>query len=275
MRFSFVVSAGLGYHIPDLFETEASFREFQSALKLLKRHGFSGVEVNLATTERTTLARIAKVIRAEELQLAAVGTGLLYLRRRYSFTDRNAARRRKAIASVNKLIEFASQHDAVVIIGMIRGGVSAGSRNMPLLSQALVECDTAASEHGVRLALEAINRYETSRLNTAAEVGNIIHEQKLRSTGMLLDSFHMNIEEAFIEGAIREFHEEISHFHIADSNRLAPGHGHSDIEQQLKLLEELGYRGWASAEVLPKPDNPSAVIDTALFLREKGFLSRS
>jgi len=273
MRFSFVVSAGLGYRIPDLFETEASFEEFRSALKLLKRHGFSGLEVNLATTEEKTLARIAKIIQGEGLQLVAVGTGLLYLKRRYSFTDRNAARRRRAIASVSRLIAFASQHDAVVIIGLIRGGTSVSSSS-GLLSRALVECDRIASEHGVRLALEAINRYETARLNTAAEVASIIRDDKLRSTGMLLDSFHMSIEEASIEGTIREFHEMISHFHIADSNRLAPGRGHLDVEGQLRLLKELGYRGWASAEILPKPDNASAVIDTASFLRKKGFLSQ-
>jgi len=273
MRFSFVVSAGVGYRIPDLFETEASFGEFRSALKLLKQHGFSGVEVNLATTEGKTLARIAKIIQGEGLQLAAVGTGLLYLKRRYSFTDRNASKRGRAVASVSRLIEFASQHDAVVIIGLIRGGTSVGGAG-GLLSRALVECDVIASEHEVRLALEAINRYETARLNTAAEVASIIRDKKLRSTGILLDSFHMNIEETSVEEAIREFHEMISHFHIADSNRLAPGHGHSEIELQLKLLEELGYRGWASAEILPKPDNASAVIDTASFLQEKGFLSQ-
>jgi len=271
MRFSFVVSAGLGYRIPDLFESEASFGEFRSALKLLKRHGFSGVEVNLATTKWKTLARIAKIIQGEGLQLVAVGTGLLYLKRRYSFTDRNPARRRRAVATVSRLIEFASQHDAVVIIGLIRGGTSVGGAG-GLLSRALVECDGIASEHGVRLALEAINRYETAQLNTAAEVASIIRDEKLRSTGMLLDSFHMNIEETSVKETIREFHEMISHFHIADSNRLAPGRGHSEIELQLKLLKEVGYRGWASAEILPKPDNASAVSDTASFLREKGFL---
>ena len=273
MRFSFVVSAGMGYRISDLFDTDASFREFQAALTLLKRHGFSGVELNLATTERTRLARIVKVSRQEGLRVAAVGTGLLYSKRGYSFTDRNAIRRKRAMAIVSQLIQFASQEKAVLIIGLVRGGPSAADSAGKLLSQALVECDRIASEHRVRLALEAINRYETRLLNTAADVANIIHDEKLRSTGMLLDSFHMNIEEPSIEGTIRKYHRLVSHFHIADSNRWPPGLGHLDVARELKLLEELQYPGWVSAEVLPEPDNERAVIGTAHFLREKGFIS--
>jgi sugar phosphate isomerase/epimerase len=53
---------------------------------------------------------------------------------------------------------------------------------------------------------------------------------------------------------------------------LPPGHGHLRVEDQLKLLEALGYDGWVSAETLPKPDNIRALVDTAHFLRTHNFL---
>jgi len=274
MRFSFVVSAGLGYRIPDLFETGTSFTEFQRALKLLKQHGFSGVEINLGTTEPKTLSKILESIRREGLPLAAVGTGMLYLKRGYSFTARNPAKRRRAIAAVKDLIQFASKEHAVLILGLIRGGTSVVSKANKPLSQALVECDDTASQYGVQLALEAINRYETSQLNTANDAAQVINDEKLHSTGLLLDTFHMNIEEPSIEETIRKRHEMISHFHIADSNRWSPGRGHLHLEHILRSLDGLGYRGWASAEVLSNPDNASVVIETAAFLRDNNFLLR-
>jgi sugar phosphate isomerase/epimerase len=274
MRFSFVVSAGLGYQIPSLFENDLSFVEFEKALRLLREQGFTGVELNLSLDDQSILSRIRDSIRREGLQLAAVGTGLIYRVKGLSFSDPDPAVREKAIAIVKELIRFASMENSVVVIGMVRGNPSGNDAVKPLL-QSLGKCDRAAFESGVRLVLEAINRYETSFLNTAADVANAIQDERLAATGILLDSFHMNIEEPSIEESIRKYHDRIAHFHIADSNRWSPGHGHLKVQDQLRSLEDLAYEGWVSAEVLPKPDNKAAVKDTANFLRAHNFLKPS
>jgi sugar phosphate isomerase/epimerase len=72
--------------------------------------------------------------------------------------------------------------------------------------------------------------------------------------GLLLDTFHMNIEEADITGSIRAGGDRIFHFHVADSNRLPPGAGHLDFKAILSALKATGYQGWVSGEFLPKPD---------------------
>jgi sugar phosphate isomerase/epimerase len=275
MRFSYVVSAGLGYHIPRLFESESSFAEFRNAVRLLKQQGFSGVELNLPFADEHVLLGIGRILHEEQFPLAAVGTGLIYVERGLSFTDPDSAKREKALATVKRLARFASEERAVLIIGMVRGGRPDGDKRVEFLPQSLAECDKLASELGIRIALEAINRYETSLLNTAAEVAQLIHDEALSATGMHLDTFHMNIEEPSIEATLREYHARISHFHIADSNRWPPGHGHLHVEEQLRLIEGLGYRGWASGEVIPKPDNVNAVVDTANFLRTHNFIRNS
>ncbi len=271
MRFSFVVSGGLGYHIPDLFENESSFAEFEKALQILRKYGFTGVELNLSFAEKHALSRISDSIRQQSLGLAAVGTGLMYVEKGLSFTDPDSEKREKALAIVKELIRFASGEHAIVVIGMVRGAPSGGVDASKLLRRSLVECDEAASEYKVRLALEAINRYETSLLNTASEVAGVIQEEGLTATGLLLDSFHMNIEEASIEATIRKYSPSIAHFHVADSNRLPPGHGHLKVEDQLRLLEKLGYDGWISTETLPKLDNEEAVKETARFIAMHAF----
>ena len=75
---------------------------------------------------------------------------------------------------------------------------------------------------------------------------------------LLLDAFHMNIEEVSIAAAIRQAGDLLGHFHAADSNRRAPGMGHVDYEEITTALHDVRYRGWLSAEVLPLPDDYSA-----------------
>ncbi len=65
MHFAFVVSGGLGYHIPNLFENESSFTEFEKALKLLREQGYSGVELNLSLDNRQVLSRIRNAVHEE------------------------------------------------------------------------------------------------------------------------------------------------------------------------------------------------------------------
>jgi sugar phosphate isomerase/epimerase len=273
MHFAFVVSSGLGYQIPSLFQSDSSFLEFEEALQILKKHGFAGVELNLESDEQRVLSRIGESISRQGLQLAAIGTGLIYAKKQLSFTDLDSARRGKALEAVKGLLRFASGEHAIVVIGLVRGGpperLDAAAK---LLRQSLVECDRAAAECGGRVALEAINRYETPLLNTASDVVALIEEERLTATGLLLDTFHMNIEEASMEKTIRKYVSSIAHFHIADSNRWPPGHGHLKVEDSLRLLETLGYDGWVSAETLPKPDNARAVVDTAHFLRTHNFI---
>ena len=129
---------------------------------------------------------------------------------------------------------------------------------MDWLVEALRECSDAAHPHGVRLALEPINRYETTLINNAAEGLDLIERVGADNFGLLLDTFHMNIEEADIEASIRACGEHIFHFHVADSNRWYPGAGHLDFNSILEALFDTGYQDWVSGEFLPEPDAATA-----------------
>jgi 5-keto-L-gluconate epimerase len=273
MRFAFIVSSSMGYQIDGLFHNESSFDEFEKALHILKQHGFSGVELNLSFDDQPRLRRIKRAIDESGLKLAAVGTGLLYVRERVSFTEPDYDKRAKALSIVKNLIRFASGEHAVVIIGRVRGSPSPNDQAAEKhLREGLVQCDREAKENNVHLVLEAINRYETSLLNTANEVVRLIDSERLAATGLLLDTFHMNIEEQSIRNSIRNNASRIDHFHIADSDRWPPGHGHLEIQELLRVLENSGYTGWVSAETLPKPDSSRAVTDTAEFLKTYRFI---
>ena len=267
MRFSFLVSQMLGYQIPNLFCTPESFVEFEKALKLLSENGFEGVELNLNLDDERVLARIVRALEKSELKLAAIGTGLLYATSRLSFTDSDPSKRFEAVSKVTKLIRFAAEHQAVVIIGLVRGtGSFESEENVTALRECLTACDTEASNCDGKIALEAINRYETKSLNTAEQVAEFIANSGLNATGILLDTFHMNIEERSIQSTTRAYVDRLVHFHIADSNRWPPGYGHLDIREELKILADLNYQGWVSAETLPRPSNIDSVVVTANYL---------
>jgi len=70
---------------------------------------------------------------------------------------------------------------------------------------------------------------------------------------MLVDTFHMNIEEPNIIESLNIVKDYISHVHFADSNRWAPGCGHINFKEILMALKVFGYQGAISAEILPKP----------------------
>ena len=273
MRFSFVVSGGLGYKIENLFHNESSFDEFGKALRILREHGFEGVELNLGFDDEYRLRKIKTAVDESGLKAAAIGTGMVYAKERLSFTEGDAEKRSKALNIVKNLIRFASSLHAAVVIGLVRGSpAQPDETTYDQLRENLTQCDRVAHEKNVRIALEAINRYETSLLNTASEAAQIIEQEKLTATGLLLDTFHMNIEEQSISDSIRNNAHRIVHFHIADSDRWPPGHGHLDISTLLHTLETSGYNGWVSTEALPKPNNAQAVADTAEFLKNQKFM---
>jgi len=98
-----------------------------------------------------------------------------------------------------------------------------------------------AQELGLRLAIEVLNRYESHLLNTAEAAAHFVEEVGAPNVGLLLDAYHMNIEEANLGSAIRAAGEHLSLFHAADSNRQAVGRGHTDFAGVMRALQDIGY----------------------------------
>jgi sugar phosphate isomerase/epimerase len=81
------------------------------------------------------------------------------------------------------------------------------------------------------------------------------------------DVFHMNIEDASIEGSLAAHLDHIGYIHFADSNRHAPGSGHLNFPNIVMLLRSLGYSGYVTAEILPYPTPDEAAARAAAYLR--------
>ncbi len=103
-----------------------------------------------------------------------------------------------------------------------------------------------AADYGIQLVLEPLNRYSTPYCATAKDA--IALAQQVDSLGILLDTFHMNIEEDLFKDAIQSSRKFLQHMHFADNNRKMPGFAHIDFSTIVKSLSEIGYQGYISFE---------------------------
>ncbi len=100
-----------------------------------------------------------------------------------------------------------------------------------------------AEDCGVTYCVEAVNRFETCLINTAAEALAYAEEIDSPNIGVLLDTYHMNIEENNIGDAIRLVGDKLTSFHTGENNRTAPGKGHLDWDEIFKALSDINYKG--------------------------------
>lgn len=278
MKLSIVLSTQ-----PAKFEAATFKGDLEENLKLIASLGYEGVELAIRDPKAADLEALEHLTHCCNLRVPAIGTGQAWGEEGLSFTDPNPTVRKAAVERIRSHIPGAARFGAVIIIGLIRGMVKPGveqAQAMDWLVKALRECSEAAWMDGTRLALEPINRNETSLINTAAQGTELIEWVGANNFGLLLDTYHMNIEEADIEASIRACGKRIFHFHAADSNRQYPGAGDLNFQSILKTLYESGYSGWVSGEFLPKPDAETAAREGLATLRRslepgKGGIKRA
>jgi len=250
----------------------ATFKgDLETNLARIASLGYQGVELAIRDPKLVNYDELERITKAHNLSVPAIGTGQAWGEEGLSFTDPDPAVRQAAIERIKSHIPGAARFGAIIIIGLIRGIVKPGvgqAQAETWLCEALQECSRAAQADGVRLALEPINRYETTLVNSTAQGRDLIEKVGAENFGLLLDTFHMNIEEPQIEDSIASCAERIFHFHVADSNRWYPGAGHLDFSSILAELSSTGYQGWISGEFLPLPDAETAAQKSIEYLME-------
>ena len=253
------------------FEAVAFKGDFEDNVAKIASYGYQGVELAIRDPQLVDVDQLQSIVNSYHLVVPAIGTGQARGEEGLSFTSDDPTVRRAAIDRIKSHIPLAAEFGAVVILGLIRGITPQGQsheQSMDFLVEALQECSAAAAPYGVKYALEPLNRYETDLIHTVADGLDLIERVGANNFGLLLDTFHMNIEEPSIEESIRACGERIFHFHVADSNRWHPGAGHLDFKAILDSLFDTGYQDWISGEFMPVPDAVTGAQRSIKHLRD-------
>jgi sugar phosphate isomerase/epimerase len=137
-----------------------------------------------------------------------------------------------------------------------------------ILTESLSIIGKYASEYGINIYLEPLNRYEDHMVNTVSDAVSIVASVNLPSVSVMLDFFHANIEETDIAASILEHKEFIKHIHLADSNRYQPGVRHLDFSRGLKALKDAGFNGFCALECSISGEGMDPFRRTLQFLKQ-------
>jgi sugar phosphate isomerase/epimerase len=156
------------------------------------------------------------------------------------------------ISMFRETLDFASQFGVRDVVSVpVRGPLESGVTEQDEIDQyvaALAIAGEHAASLGMRVVIEPLVRYETHLINRLEQAVEIAKSVDSPGVGIMADFFHMNVEEADIAASISVAGRWIHHVHLADSNRLNPGRGHTDFKPALQTLKSVGFAGSMALE---------------------------
>lgn len=267
-RFSIALSPERTVFGPVLFS-----ERLEEGLEAAARSGFHKVELSLRDPEDYPGNELAVLLGKYNLSLSAIATGQSCLHDDLCLCSPSAELSRATVDRLKAFIRIGERMGATVILGGVRGRLTGTEQEMTGQRQRAIsglrECARYGRELGVPIVLECINRYETNLIRTVDDGLDALEEIGEPDLKLLLDTFHMNIEEADLSMALRKAAQKLGYVHFADSNRQAPGCGHIDFANILATLDSMDYAGTISAEVLPLPTDLEALQRSAGFFRSQ------
>ncbi len=163
----------------------------------------------------------------------------------------NTAIRRSGMEYIRHCMAAAERMGAANVVGPIYSSVGRTwqatpeerARDIDLLAAQLSELSRAGADRGVTLCIEPLNRFETSLLNLTSQAIEVVERVNSPACKLLLDTFHMNIEEPSLGAAIRAAGPRLGHFHACENDRGAPGSGHLPWAEIAAALRAASYTG--------------------------------
>jgi len=244
---------------------------FDEKLEKAARLGVDGVELLTADPARLDPAALRNSLQVCNLPVAAVASGAVAFSAGLTLLHSDPAQAEQARARLYALIDLAHALQApLVTVGSFRGRLAgAAPDGRQHLADLLCQAADYAAPRGVRLVIEPLNRYETDLIHNSTEGLAFLEQAQHPGLGLLLDTYHVNIEESSWTAPFRQgmVSGKLWHVHIGDNNRLPPGCGLIDFKAILAALHQAGYPGYLSAELLARSDPDQAARLSVEFLK--------
>jgi len=213
----------------------------------LAEWGFDAIELPLESLDDWSVGAARTVLR--ETGLAAIVCAVMSPDRDLLHDDETVVEGTQDYLA--RAVDVATELGSPVVCGPMYSSVGRTWRIQPgyrpvlvaRLAQALGPVVARAESAGVKLAIEPLNRFETSVFNTTEQALELVESVDSSTCGLLLDTFHMNIEERDPASAVARAGEHLVHFHACANDRGAPGDDHIDWTGLASSLRQIDYTG--------------------------------
>ena len=232
-----------------LWTTEFDERYF-SLLPEIRKHGFDGFEIPVFSPSKINARPIRHALEDHELECLVCAI----LPAEVNPIAPDPAVRKRAIGHLCDCVQLTAELGAKRMGGPVYAPVGYLTKlrrtneewawaieYLQGVTDTLAKCD-------VTLALEPLNRFETFFLNTAADAVQLCREISDPRIGVLLDTFHTNIEEKDVAHSFHLTGKHLKHIHVCENDRGIPGTGHVDFRGIAKALSTINYDGWMTIE---------------------------
>ena len=230
------------------FTTESIQRLFPKIAKM----GFDVVEIAVEDPSLINIREVKKALNLYGLKAnicGAFGTAR-------DFTNDDETFHKNSFSYIESCLDFCVEVGTDFFGGPMYSAVGKARMLSPELRKVewdravknlRIVCDMAA-ERGLKIALEPLNRFESDLINTAEDVLRLVNDINHPAAQIMLDGFHMNIEERDVEQAIITAGDKLIHLQVSENYRGTPGTGQTNWLAYRKGLEAINYNRTVTIE---------------------------
>lgn len=221
-------------------------------VKKIKDWGFDSIELPIEDVSHVDPKKVKKALNDNGIICGSVCGAMGPDRDMRGTKDQQQT----AIDYLKGLIDIMAEIDCPVLVGPLYSAVGRADaktdaefkQQWETVVNNMTKVAAHAKQRGVKLAVEPLNRYETDFINTCAQAMQLGKDVGGEEMGVLLDTYHMNIEEKNSADAIRLAGHRLYHFHACGCDRGTPGNDHIDWKSIVAALKEVNYNRSAVIE---------------------------
>ncbi len=239
-----------------LLWTSAISKKMNPVADKLKEIGFDGIEVSMGNPDEKVYLGIRKIFKEHWY-----GSDMFF--RPWPDHDpisESQAVRDAALERMKWMIDRANELDAKVMCGPMHSAFLNFRKRSPMkmningVQKYYIKPANAPQRTNVIFAVEAINRFECYLCNTIDQLNKLVKLTNHPNIKPMYDTFHSNIEDKSLSSAIASLKGSLSHVHISENDRGAPGEGHIDFDAVFNSLSKINYSGWITIESFSRND---------------------
>jgi D-psicose/D-tagatose/L-ribulose 3-epimerase len=217
----------------------------------VKDMGLDFIEIPLMNLDGINVNTTKRKLQDADLEVV---TSTLITNEKHDITSDDPKIRRAGTDYLKQCVKYSSEIGASLFTGVIYALHLKSLPKRPtddllqMVAEILKEVAQYASDRGVTIGIEPINRYETFLINTCSQALTLKRMIGEPNVIIHLDTYHMNMEEKNLEAAVRDAGEDLGHIHLNENDWGIPGTGHIEWNGIFRALSDLEYQGYASLE---------------------------